>query len=173
MSDSIPPARPEPVTIALEPVAAFAALHRLFRGADYDESTVAKRLGGPTLVGAPRIANGRKTLSGEVSDTNAALVRLFFDGLPLPTAVVRDMLGEAGFDACIALHLLTPSPDDDTLVQPTVMLIPLDGLWLASDMVPEVKDTDAVRQDYVFSANNELTAHFLAAIPATPGARVL
>lgn len=173
VSDTTPPASPEAVTIALEPVAAFAALRQLFRGAEYDESTVAHRLGGPTLVGAPRLANGRKTLSGEVTDTNAALVRLFFDGLALPTAVVRDLFGDAGFDACIALHLLTPSPKDDTLVQPTVMLIPLDGLWLTSDMVPTVEDPATVRQDYVFSANNELTAHFLAAIPATPGARVL
>ncbi len=173
VTDTIPPARPETSLITLEPVAAFATLRQLFRGAGYDESTVAKRLGGPTLVGAPRLANGRKTLSGEVADTNAALVRLFFDGLPLPAAFVRDMFGDAGFDACIALHLLAPSPNDDAMVQPTVMLIPLDGLWLASDMVPDVKDTDSIRQDYVFSANNELTAHFLAAIPAMPGARVL
>lgn len=152
----------------------FAAARAVLQHARFDEPTVAHRLGGVTLIGVPRLVDGRKTLDGPVGDANAALVRLFIDGDALPEASLQTWLGDDGVDALRALGLLAPSTDDAGVLEPTVMLMPLQGMWLASDLLPRTRGGEATtRQDYVYSAGNELTASFLAVIPRARGARVL
>ncbi len=152
----------------------FAAARAVLRQARFDEPTVARRLGGSSLVGVPRLIDGRKSLDGPVGDANAALVRLFIDGEPLPATSLRDLLSDDALHALRTLGLLAPSPDDAEVLEPTVMLMPLQGLWLASDLLPRTRGGEATtRQDYVYSAGNDLTASFLAVIPKAPGARVL
>jgi SAM-dependent methyltransferase len=152
----------------------FNAVRDILVGAGFVEATVAVRLGGTSLVGVPRLVDGRTTLAGPVEDANAALIRLFVDGDSLPAHAVRESLGRDGVDALRGLGLLTESGDDATALAPTVMLMPLQGLWLASDLLPRTGIGAAqTRQDFVYSANNELTASFLAAVPDAPGARVL
>ncbi|MEP7380810.1 MAG: methyltransferase [Gemmatimonadota bacterium] len=160
--------------IALDSPSRFAALREVLRHFRYDEPTVAERLGGKTLAGVPRLADGRTTLGGEVVDANGALIRLFIDGAPLPAPQLRELLGDDALTAVVSLGLLRPSDADADLLAPTVMLTPLQGLWLASDLLPITgSDAAGTRQDFVYSAGNELTASFLAVIPDAPGARVL
>ena len=160
--------------IRLEPRAAFETLRLALQRADYDETTVAKRLGGTYLTGVPRLREGRKTLGGEVTDANAVCIRLFIDGERLPADLVRQLLGDDAYDACIALTLLKAANDDATHLLASVLLSPIRGLWLASDRVPLPAEHEQVQpQDFVFSAINELTGHFLDAIAAAPGADVL
>ena len=160
--------------ILLGTAAQFRAVREVLVRAGFVEETVAARLGGPTLVGVPRLVDGRKSLAGPVEDANAALIRLFIDGDPLPTGAMREWLGQDGIDALCELGLLTESDSDGGTIEPTVMLVPLQGLWLASDLLPRTGSGVALtRQDFVYSAGNELTASFLAVIPDAPGARVL
>lgn len=160
-------------TIRLDPREAFATVRSLLLDARYDEPTVAARLGGSTLVGVPRIVDGRKSLRGPVEDANAALIRLFLDGESLPAALVQQHFGVEAFAACQALALLAPSSDDPTNLAPTVMLVPTRELWLASDLRPVSANTENARQDFVFSAINDLTSQFLSVVPDAPGARVI
>lgn len=151
----------------------FAAARELFRQAQFDEPTVAQRLGGTSLTGVPRLVDGRKTLDGPVQDANGTLVRLYIDGEPLTDAVVREYVSDGGVRVLAALGLIAPSPDNQGVLEPTVMLMPLDGMWLASDLLPRTGSGAAsTRQDFVYSAGNDLTASFLAVIPKAPGARV-
>lgn len=152
----------------------FAAAREVLVRAQFNERTVAHRLGGPSLTGVPRLIDGRKTLDGPVQDANAALIRLYIDGEPLTDAVVREYLGGEGVSALGALGLLAPAPDDQSVLAPTVTLMPLDGMWLASDLLPRTgSGAESTRQDFVYSAGNELTGSFLAVIPRAPGARVV
>ena len=160
--------------IRLEPAAAFDTLRLAMQRAEFDEDTVARRLGGLTLAGVPRLREGRKTLAGSVEDANAAFIRLFIDGERLPAELVQRLVGHDVYGACVDLGLLNPAPDAATEVVASVLLCPIRGLWLVSDRVPLPSEANRVQsQDFVFSAINELTAHFLDAIPDVPGADVL
>jgi len=151
----------------------FATVRALFTSAGYDEATVARRLGGQTLIGVPRLADGRRTLADHVEDALSALIRLFIDGCPLPSVQLHALLGSEAFAALESLGLLL-APDDPSMREPTVQLLPLQGLWIASDPLPHsVKDLSTIRQDFVYSAHNELTGSFLSFMPAAAGARVL
>ena len=160
--------------IRLEPVEAFDTLRLAMQNAGFDEDTVAKRLGGFSLAGVPRLREGRTTLGGDVADANAAFIRLFIDGERLAAELVRQLLGDDAYRACTDLELLSPVAGAESDVVASVILCPIRGLWLVSDRVPLPNEEDQLQhQDYVFSAINELTAHFLDAIPDTPGADVL
>ena len=162
---------------------AFAGVRALLVAASFDEPTVAARLGGKTLVGVPRLFDGRKTLGGAVEDANAALVRLFVDGEVLPADLLRRLFGGEGLAGLTELGLLAPAHDAEAhdaeahdaeaSLAPTVMLAPTRGLWLASDLRPVTASTENARQDYVFSAINELSAQFMSVVPHAPGAKVL
>jgi SAM-dependent methyltransferase len=160
--------------IRLEPRAAFETLRVALQHADYEEGAVAKRLGGTNLTGVPRLREGRKTLGGEVTDANAAYIRLFIDGERLPADDVQRLLGDDAYHACLDLGLLGPVRDDANELVASVMLCPIRGLWLVSDRVPLPAEHEQPQpQDFVFSAINELTGHFLDAIDFAPGADVL
>ena len=160
--------------IRLEPGAAFDTLRLAMQHAGYDEETVARRLGGFTLAGVPRLREGRTTLAGTVDDANSAFIRLFIDGESLPAALVQGLLGDDAHRACIDLGLLKPVAGAEAELVASVILCPIRGLLLVSDRVPLPSEAHQVQpQDYVFSAINELTAHFLDAIPDAPGADVL
>ena len=161
------------LTLRLEPRQAFVTLRALFTDARYDEPTVAARLGARTMIGAPLMADGRTTMRGAVEDANAALIRLLIDGEPLPTALLQELLGLEGVAACEALGVLAPLPGDPATLAPTVFLAPLQGSWFASDLAPRSSDAAAARQDFVYSATNDLTGHFLSCLPELPEARTL
>ena len=159
--------------LRLEPEGAFVHLRTRLLELAYDESTVAQRLGGRTLVGVPRIADGRKTLDGDVEDAQAALIRLFIDGEAIPVALLGGLLGEDTVEALLALSLLTSLAEQPGCLAPSVQLCPIQGLWLASDLLPTKATIGGAPRDFVYSANNELTAQFLSVIPNAPGDRVL
>ena len=175
---SAPTAAPDAAAAAypirIAPPEAFAAARAVLERHGYDERTVAGRLGGPSLYGAPRLVDGRKSLSGAVEDGNAALVRLLFDGETLATPIAERLLGADGVRALEALGVLAAEPGDaDPALRATVSLYPTQGLWIASDRQPMGKfDLAKVAHDYVFGAINELTGKFLEVVPDAPGGRV-
>jgi len=175
---SLPVANAAPVESSEYPVRLgsnddFAAVAALLSRLGYEEATVARRLGGVTLAGVPRIADGRTTLTGPVEDGNAALVRLFLDGEPLPRARVMELLGDEGVTACVSLGLLSLVNDGAADLAATVMMTPVRGLWLASDLLPTGDGVASAGRDFVYSASNELTGSFLDVVPEMPGARAL
>ena len=170
--DAAQPADSE-LTLRLEPPEAFETLRALFTATHYDDATVARRLGGQTMIGAPRMGDGRSSMRGAVEDANAALIRLFIDGEPLPTALLQELIGDEALSACRDLGLLAPAVGDPASLAPTVFLTPVQGIWLASDVVPTGAGIPEMRQDFVYSANNELTGHFLSCLPDVPQARTV
>lgn len=159
--------------IRLEPREAFATIRKCFQETHFDEPTLAARFGERSLVGFKRLVDGRTTLNGPIEDALGALIRLFLDGEPLSTPLVESLISVDALSAMRALSLLSPAEGDPEKIVATVFLYPLRGSWLASDLIPPSEDDPESRQDHVFSANNELTAQFLDAIPATPGARFI
>lgn len=156
------------------PSPAFDVVRDLFIRAEYDEATVARRLGLTTLYGVPRIVEGRTTLTGPIEDANALLVRLFLDGDCCPIALAERLLGSDALGALQTLGLADTDLLEPPSLRATVMLVPTQGLWLASDRKPMPSDhPEPLTRQYVFSANNELTHEFLTGIPDARGARVL
>ncbi|MBK6487323.1 MAG: methyltransferase [Gemmatimonadetes bacterium] len=161
------------VPILLEPRAAFDVVRALLVRASYDEPSVARRLGRSSLIGAPRLVEGRKTLAGEVTDVQAALIRLFIDGESMESTLVQSLVGDDAFEALRALGLVRSLPGDDRSLAAAVALVPLQGLWFASDLLPRSDQVDGTIQDYVYGASGDLTGFFLSVIPDAPGAHVL
>lgn len=140
----------------------------------FDEPTVARRLGGRSLVGVPRLADGRKSMAGPVEDANAALIRLFIDNVPLPAVLLRDVLSDGGVAVLLTLGLVhAVTGEDGEELHPAAALYPTQDLWLASDVVPLTAPWETAPQDYVFGALNELTWQFLQVVPDAPGGHVL
>jgi methylase of polypeptide subunit release factors len=106
-----------------------------------------------------------------VEDANAALVRLLIDGEPLDEALARRLCGDDGVDALVTLGALERGADGALVA--TVLLAPLDGVWIASDRPGHPGETRPMARDVVFTAHNDLTKEFLGVIPAAPGARVM
>jgi hypothetical protein len=155
------------------PSEAFAAVRALFERARFDEPTVARRMNGPNLYGFPRLAEGRRTLAGPVEDANAALIRLFVDCEALEARTVEATCGRAGMEQMAALGLLTEVGDGK--LQASVLLTPLEGLWLVSDVPPvrrRLKEGSEPRE-FVFPPANQLTRQFLDMFTPTPGQRMI
>ena len=151
--------------------AACAVARALFTRARFDEPTVAARLGGNTMFGYGRLVDGRTTLAGPVADPQAALIRLLVDAEPMPAAEARRWLGDEEVAALETLGLLVPV---DGTVRAPVLLTPVAGLWMASEL-PTWRGRPVAGQvpaDAVFPAMTELTRDFVAALPDMPGARV-
>jgi SAM-dependent methyltransferase len=155
------------------PTEAFAAVRALFERARFDEPTVAGRMNGPNLYGFPRLAEGRRTLAGPVEDANAALVRLFIDGEPLETATVEATCGRDGIEQLSALGLVADGGEGK--LQASVLLVPLEGIWLASDVPPVSRrlKTGSEPKEFVFPPANQLTRQFLDMFTPTPGQRMI
>ncbi len=108
-----------------------------------------------------------------IEDANAALIRLYLDGEPIPLQMARELFGDAPSDALLTLGMLDiiKGEGDEELVMATIQLVPIGDLWLASDVRPRSNDESLTHQDFVFSPNNELTNQYLAAITRHPRGR--
>lgn len=160
------------LTLHLEPLEAFVTLRALLNSAHYDEATVVQRSGVAPTSAEPRLWKGGKDAAATVADALSALIILFLDNRPLPAALLQTLWGGEALTACEVLGLLVRAPDDAETMVPAVALAPVEGLWLASDRLPLGREVSRTRVDFVYSAGNELTRHFLSVIPAAPGARV-
>ena len=164
-----------PVPRADAPAEALAAVRALLMQASYDEATVARRLGAQRLFSFPRLRHGRTTLAGPIVDANAALVRVFMDDESLPIAQLRALWGEAALDAMRIIGMVTADEQDPDCLRSTAFIVPLDGLWMASDRSPLGARPDPAREppDFVFPAGNQLTYDYLQVLDAAAGHRVL
>lgn len=159
------PLVPDAFLLHIGDPAHFAAVRALFTRADFHEGSVARRLGGHTLAGFPRLCDGRRTLAGEVEDAQAALVRLLLDAEPLAASQARQLCGDAGIDALLALGVLVPAADDPTALATTVLLAPSHGVWVASDLAGTKGRASTMPKDVVFPALSVLTSDFLRTLP--------
>ncbi|GLC25007.1 PqqD family peptide modification chaperone [Roseisolibacter agri] len=177
MSTAAPPtaaALTPPAALPIQPeapAAAFDAARALFARVGFDEPTIARRMGGPNLFGFPRLAERRATMAGPVEDAGAALVRLLLDSEPLPRALVESLVGGDDVANLIALGLLARDPQDGERLRGTMLLTPLQGLWLVSDIPPFSRRPrlGSESADFVFPPANQLTRQFLDTIPPLRG----
>jgi methylase of polypeptide subunit release factors len=161
-------------TLRLASTETFAAARECLERAQFDERTVMSRIGIETMFDLSRLCDGRKTLAGAVEDANAALIRLLLDGETVNAARAEALCGEDGIAALRELGVLVSDAADATSLKATVLLTPLQGVWVAQDLPRRIWKTEAAyARDVVFAAVTALTGQFLRTLDFAPGARVL
>ena len=104
-----------------------------------------------------------------LDDALDALTWLFLDSRRIPTAIAKSLLGSSLWDSLSRLDLVR-SVDADTCGA-TVLLVPTESLWVASDL-PGF-DHDPLPEDAVYPAITKNTRAFVASLPRTPCNRFL
>lgn len=140
----------------------FATLRSLLKAAQYEEAEIFGRLGLKTFDGFRSIRQGRPAEG--LSDALDVLVRLFMDAERVDRDVVRTLLAARDLDTLRTFNLLQ---DEGGACQSTVLLYPVGSHYIASDR-PAAADGKPEEADIVYSALNESTRRFLAALPSTP-----
>ncbi len=116
---------------AIEPER-FAALRAFFEEAGFTAEGVCARTECEEIYSFVTLDEGRKQ-SAEVKDTRDTLVRLFMDSCSLEPSLVADHLPGEVISALEDSGFLEVDPADSALVRGSVLLYPVEGLWVASD----------------------------------------
>jgi methylase of polypeptide subunit release factors len=164
--------------LRLAPAETFAAARECFMRGQLDERVVVERLGIETMFEVARLCDGRTTLAGAVEDANAALIRLLIDGEPLSATHAEALCGATGIAALRELGVLIPSLVDPSSLVATVLLVPVQSVWIAQDIPRRAASAEAaskisMARDVVFAAVTELTGQYLRTLDFPAGARVL
>ncbi len=172
-----PSATPALPPLRIEPHDAFGVVHALFTSAPFDERAVAARLGISSMVELSE-RTPYVPLDEATADATELLIRLFVDRAEHPRALAARLFGVEGVRALEDVGLLVGDPVDGTArgdaVRATVMVHPVDDVWIASDWVSGAMIVSgALASDHVFSASNNLTKRYLDFVPDAPGGRFL
>ena len=156
----------------------FAAARACLEHGEFDQRVVLRRLGLESMFDFSRLCDGRKTLAGAVVDANAALIRLLLDGEPLNAGDAEALCGAEGIAALRELGVLVNDSADPSSLVATILLTPMQGVWIAQDLPRRAANTEAASavsyaRDVVFAAVTSLTGQFLRTLEFAPGARVL
>lgn len=146
----------------------FAAVRAMFTRHGFTAAGLCARYGLPSIFDFKRAREGRPAPEG-AWDGLETLVRLLMDSEPVPAAEARARLGDAGVDALEALGVIGPDPADPARLAATVILYPLDELWIASDLW----SLDKATADIVFPAITEPGRRFYTAVPRSETGTVL
>ncbi len=143
-------------------------LRQELRACGYTEAALCQRLGCPTLhdyVSAAPVGDEEPA-----ADALAVLLRLLLEGRTVPRSAVAALLPPALVAALEGLEVIGAAADAPDDVAAAVALYPVEGLYIASDVMQEFPDG---RADSVFPAINKGNAVYLGAVPRTPCERFL
>ena len=133
----------------------------------YTGPDLCDRLDIRSIVDLKQLHEGRELLR-HVADPQAMLLRLFFDSEPVAWSVVRSVLSADDLAILESFGLIGSMPGDDASCAATVLLYPIEDLYVVSDRPPG-RDTSApMRKDVVYPAISKNTQHFMSAFPRTP-----
>jgi SAM-dependent methyltransferase len=153
-----------------------AAVRDLLRASGYTESAVCARTGVARIHELRTLTQGRAA-GASLDDALDALIHLFLDCLPVPTAALEALLPAPGLRALERFGLVAPHPRASTHHAASVRLYPVQGLYITSDLethAPGLKSPEELEPpDHVFSAITSLTATFLSQLPEGPSGRFL
>jgi methylase of polypeptide subunit release factors len=153
----------------------FAAFHALLREAGYTEADICARSGAPTVADAfeAKPVVPPPAIPRTIGDV---LYRTFFQEGLVAESDARRLLGEDRLDLTFRLGVLRRVDDDEAMLAPTVLLYPIEDVFLASDLTRDPAAPEApfeLAADAVYPAITTNTREFLALLPRTPCARFL
>src|SRR5207302_1187843 len=111
--------------------AQFEAVRRLLRNLHYDEESVCRRIGLPSIFAFKKLDQGRQT-AAELNDGLDALIRLLLDAEPLAEARMRYLLPAETVAALETLGLIIQMGRQGDYFG-TVRLCPVESLYISSD----------------------------------------
>lgn len=154
----------------------FTAARETLTAAGFTEAGICERVGIRRIHDFQSAARGRDA-SEEIRDALDLLIRLFLEGAPVAGARIYELLPTRGRDALRALGLLDQYPHQPGHAAASVMLYPVESLYIASDVdrfAPgRVRPDGPDRADHVFSAITPLTGTFVDQLPRSPCERFL
>lgn len=155
---------------------AFRLLREFFRREDFTVEGVCRRTGVKEIYFFATLDEGREG-SGEVADPLDLLIRLFMDSRSLFREEVARRLPAPVLAALKDLNLLEVDPGEPGALRATVLLYPVEGLWVASDTrwLPPAPDHEGPvdRADVVYPAITRSGRVFQRSLPRTPSERFL
>jgi SAM-dependent methyltransferase len=143
--------------------AEFAALRTALEQAGFTEPGVCERLG-LERIGQYRL-EGARHLEQAPEDTAGLLIWLLLEGGAVPRAAAGKLL----LPELEALGVVAPHPSDPDQAIATVMLYPMQGLYVVSDRPrPLEGEWECPPDDFVYPAIVANTDLFLTLLPSTP-----
>jgi len=156
--------------------AQFRELRDLFHGAGFTVEGVCKRTGCSDMYSFQTLDEGRPG-SEEVVDSLDLLIRLFMDSVALPLPGIEGLLPDGLLDVLRELDLVERDPVDDGRIRATVLLYPVEGLWITSDtrwIPPDPDESGPIdRVDVVYPAITGSGRIFQQSLPRDPAERFL
>jgi len=150
----------------------YARLRAMLVRNGYTAEMICERLGLGSMSEFTQFRQGRERMR-DMTDPLSLLVRLFFDLEKVPWATVRSFLPTLDIEAIEALGLIRTAHSDETLCFATVLLYPVEGLYIASDRNFDAEGSVALPEDVVYAAVTKNTYQFMAALPRSPCDRFL
>lgn len=144
------------------------ALRQGLHACGYTEPVLCRRLGCATLH--EYLRDHPTTGEERAPDAVAVLSRLLLEGRPVPRLELEALVPAALLAALEGLEVIEPIADAPGDVAACVALYPVEGLYIASDLL---RDFPEGRADDVFPAINPSSGVYLAALPRTPCERFL
>jgi SAM-dependent methyltransferase len=144
-----------------------SSVRNTLRKCDYDEPSICRRLGTEVI---PDYPPGSEVLAtAQLADALDALIYLLILGWPLDEARLRGWLSPEGLAAFEAVGLLRRLPGARGELYATAFLIPVHGLYVASDRKSPPRNPDLpLAADFVYPANSWNSRQFLLGLPHWP-----
>jgi len=151
----MPAVRGEPFREGTE--ADYARLRAMLVRNHYTEPELCDRVDIASISQLKKAREGRQLLR-HFADPQALLVRLFFDGDPIPWSVVRSVLPGDDLQPLETLGLIESHAGDETACVGTVLLYPAEGLFTAADRSVDPDGPSPRQWDVVSTAVNANTS---------------
>jgi SAM-dependent methyltransferase len=152
----------------------FAAIRSLLYERGYTTAGILERTDVASLADArDRVAGRDQPAPADALDI---LLRLLLGEHAVPEAAVDAMIGGRTLEPLERVGVLRRTGGDGGLVEPTVMLYPIEDVYIASDLTRNPADPQAqyaLPEDVVYPACTRNTLGFVASLPRTPCARFL
>ena len=139
----------------------YARLRAMLARNHYTEQDLCDRLDIASISQFKPARQGRQLLR-HFADPQAVLVRLFFDADPAPWSVVRSVLPAEDLVVLETLGLIEPDASDPDACVGTVLLYPVEGLYIVSDRNVDPDGPSPPPADVVYAAITPNTNLFMS-----------
>lgn len=145
----------------------FVSLRTLLKSAGYTAEAVCERLGVSSIFELESLKSGPMTAEGIDSGLDV-LIWLFLGGERLEQAVALRFLSDADLETLAALGLLEAAPSGRE-VQSTVLLYPVESVYVASDLaINRIDGSSTTFSDAVYPPITASAGWFLSMLPRSP-----
>jgi len=156
-----------PIPLKFGPQRQFDAVRKLFQDSGYTAKAVCERLGVGSVFELENLESGPMSVEG-IDSAADALIWLFVGGELLERAVARRFLSDGDLESLATLGLLEATPSG-TAVQATVVVSPVESVYVASDLaINRIDGSPTTFSDAVYPPITASAGWFLSMLPRTP-----